>query len=34
MAAEKLGTLGYENVRAYEGGLEQWKGSGFAVEKA
>ena len=34
MAAEKLAKLGYENVRAYEGGLEEWKGSGFVVEKA
>ena len=34
MAAEKLIKLGYENVRAYEGGLEEWKGAGFAVEKA
>jgi rhodanese-related sulfurtransferase len=31
MAAEKLAKLGYENVRADEGGLE---GAGFAVEKA
>jgi rhodanese-related sulfurtransferase len=34
MAAEKLAKLGYENARAYEGGLEGWKGSGFVVEKA
>jgi rhodanese-related sulfurtransferase len=34
MAAEKLIKLGYEGVRAYEGGLEEWKGAGFAVEKA
>jgi len=34
MAAQKLRKLGYENVRAYEGGLEQWKGAGLAVEKA
>ena len=34
MAAEKLVKLGYENVRAYEGGLEEWKAAGFAVEKA
>jgi hypothetical protein len=33
MAAEKLAKLGYENVRAYEGGLEE-KSAGFAVEKA
>ena len=33
MAAEKLIKLGYENVRAYEGGLEEWKGAGFAVER-
>jgi rhodanese-related sulfurtransferase len=30
MAAEKLG---YENVRAYEGGLEEWKAAGLAIEK-
>jgi rhodanese-related sulfurtransferase len=34
MAAEKLAKLGYENVRAYEGGLEEWKSAGFAVEEA
>lgn len=34
MAAEKLGKLGYENVRAYEGGLEEWKGASFAVENS
>jgi rhodanese-related sulfurtransferase len=33
MAAEKLEKLGYQNVRAYEGGLEEWKGAGLAVEK-
>ncbi|MGZ4731918.1 MAG: rhodanese-like domain-containing protein [Terriglobales bacterium] len=33
-AAEKLVKLGCENVRAYEGGLEEWKAAGFAVEKA
>jgi rhodanese-related sulfurtransferase len=33
MAAEKLVKLGYENVRAYEGGLEEWKSAGFPVEK-
>lgn len=32
MAAEKLQTLGYTNVRAYEGGLEEWKGAGHEVE--
>jgi rhodanese-related sulfurtransferase len=34
MAAEKLVKLGFENVRAYEGGLEEWKAAGFAVDKA
>ena len=34
MAAEKLTKLGYENVRAYEGGLEEWKAAGLATEKA
>ena len=33
-ATEKLVKLGYENVRAYEGGLEEWKAAGFPVEKA
>jgi rhodanese-related sulfurtransferase len=33
MAAEKLAKLGYDNVRAYEGGLEAWKAAGFATEK-
>ncbi len=33
MAAEKLAKLGYGNVRAYEGGLEEWKSAGFATEK-
>ena len=33
MAAEKLTKLGYENVRAYEGGLEEWKGAGLAIER-
>jgi rhodanese-related sulfurtransferase len=28
MAAEKLFKLGYENVRAYEGGLEEWNAAG------
>jgi rhodanese-related sulfurtransferase len=32
MAAEKLQALGYTNVRAYEGGLEEWKGAGHEVE--
>ncbi|HEX8722753.1 MAG TPA: rhodanese-like domain-containing protein [Pyrinomonadaceae bacterium] len=34
LAAEKLRALGYTNVRAYEGGLEEWKGSGRSVEQA
>ncbi len=32
MAAEKLQALGYTNVRAYEGGLEEWKAAGHEVE--
>jgi rhodanese-related sulfurtransferase len=32
MAAEKLVKLGFENVRAYEGGLEEWKGAGLSIE--
>ena len=31
-AAEKLQSLGYTNVRAYEGGLEEWKAAGHDVE--
>jgi rhodanese-related sulfurtransferase len=30
-AAKKLRTLGFTNVRAYEGGLEEWKASGRQV---
>ena len=30
-AAEKLETLGYTNVRAYKGGLAEWKASGRRV---
>jgi rhodanese-related sulfurtransferase len=30
-AAEKLQTLGYTNVRAYEGGLAEWKDTGHPV---
>ena len=33
-AAEKLQSLGYTNVRAYEGGLEEWKGLGREVVRA
>jgi len=33
MAAEKLVKLGYEDVRVYEGGLEEWKAAGLAIEK-
>ena len=32
MAVEKLIKFGYDNVRAYEGGLEEWKAAGFATE--
>lgn len=32
MAAEKLQEFGYNNVRAYEGGLEEWKAAGHPVE--
>jgi rhodanese-related sulfurtransferase len=32
-AAEKLVRLGYENVRAYPGGLEEWKAA-LSIEKA
>jgi Rhodanese-like domain len=33
MAAEKLLKLAYENVRANEGGLEEWKAAGLSMEK-
>jgi len=33
MAADKLVKLGYANVRAYDGGLEEWKAAGLTVEK-
>ena len=32
LAAQKLIKFGYDNVRAYEGGLEEWKAAGFATE--
>ena len=31
-AAQKLTDLGYTNVRAYEGGLEEWKNAGNKIE--
>ena len=34
MAAEKLQTLGYTSVRAYEGGIEEWKAAGHEIEPA
>ena len=33
MAAEKLVKLGYEDVRVYEGGLEEWKAAALTIEK-
>ena len=32
-AAQKLMDLGYTNVRAYEGGLEEWKNAGNNIER-
>ena len=32
-AAQKLVDLGYTNVRAYEGGLEEWKKAGRKIER-
>ena len=32
LAAEKLQEFGYTKVRAYEGGLEEWKAAGHTVE--
>ena len=34
LAAQKLIKFGYDNVRAYEGGLEEWKAAGFATDIA
>lgn len=32
LAAKALADIGYTNVYAYEGGLEDWKAGGFAFE--
>ena len=32
-AAQKLMNLGYTNVKAYEGGLEEWKNAGNKIER-
>ena len=32
-AAQKLTDLGFTNVKAYEGGLEEWKNAGNQVER-
>ena len=32
-AAAKLVTLGFTNVRAFEGGVEEWQASGRAIEQ-
>ena len=32
-AAQKLMDLGYTNVQAYEGGLEEWKNAGNKIEQ-
>ena len=32
-AAQKLMDLGYTNVKAYEGGLEEWKNAGNRLER-
>lgn len=32
-AAQKLMDLGYTNVRAYEGGLEEWKNAGNKIDR-
>lgn len=32
-AAEKLAELGFTNVRAYEGGIEEWKQAGYDIEQ-
>jgi rhodanese-related sulfurtransferase len=33
MAAQKLLALGYINVKAYEGGLEEWEAAGLPIEQ-
>ncbi|HEX8708971.1 MAG TPA: rhodanese-like domain-containing protein [Pyrinomonadaceae bacterium] len=33
LAAQKLVELGYTNVKAYEGGLEEWQGAGHEIER-
>ena len=33
MAVLKLQAYGFSNVRAYEGGLEEWKAAGLPVER-
>ena len=32
-AAQKLTDLGFTNVKAYEGGLEEWKSAGNKIER-
>jgi rhodanese-related sulfurtransferase len=32
-AAQKLMDLGYTNVKAYEGGLEEWKNAGNKIDR-
>ncbi len=31
-AAEKLETLGYKDIRRFEGGIEEWKKAGYCLE--
>ncbi|MFN2565748.1 MAG: rhodanese-like domain-containing protein [Gemmatimonadaceae bacterium] len=33
LAAEKLARLGFTNVRAYKGGLEEWEAAGLKLEQ-
>ena len=33
MAAQKLLALGYTNVKAYEGGLEEWEAAGLPIKQ-
>jgi len=32
-AAQKLGELGYTNVRTFKNGLEGWKAAGHAIDR-
>jgi ArsR family transcriptional regulator len=33
LAAEKLAALGFDRAAAYEGGIEEWRAAGHAIER-